>query len=95
LLTADDVPFLPAPTEEVEEAEAGRTPPIGGLLIPNDTAAAFVRDLPAAVDVAAGRAIRPAAGPLAMRPAAVVLLVALDGAVRPAASDAIDGLGRP
>lgn len=84
--------LLPAPTEEVEEAEAGRTPSIGGLALPE--AEPLERGVLVADEVAVGRVRRPAV-PLAIRPAAVVLVpVATEGAGRPAAPGAIDCLER-
>lgn len=92
LVAVEAGPFLPAADEE-EEADVGLTPPIGGLEIPEGAAPGpVVRALPAVDEAAVGRATRPTVVLPAIRPAAFVVLVALDGAVRPAA---IEGLGRP
>ena len=78
LLVAVGRPFLPVPTDELEDADAGRTPSIGGLeTVPVLVALAMFEET-------AGRAVRPAA---------VVEVVAADRGVRP--PGAIDCLGRP
>lgn len=90
-LVADEAgPFFPAADEE-DEADVGLTAPVCGLEIPEEAALVpELRALPDIDEAAVGRATRPTVVP-AIRPAAFVVLVALEGAVRPAA---IDGLGR-